>query len=142
MLMLHLKQCGKSLSQATRVAQPKLSSTETRESFGPVSAGSGGQGLKESRRKAGHAKMQKNSSIAHTSSPKENSPETDHFGDQVATSSGSDPGSDAVGPIIMRWRDQTSHEEPWNVYHAGLSNELASQRNERMKKASNDNVLV
>lgn len=82
--------------------------------------------------------MQISSGGARTASSIEKSPETINTGSPVDTSSGSDLVSDTVGPIIMRWRGETSREEPWNVYHAGSGNEVIGQRNQRMKEADND----
>lgn len=82
--------------------------------------------------------MQIRSGGARTASSIEKSPETINTGSPVDTGSGSDLVSDSVGPIIMRWREETSREEPWNVYHAGWSNEVIGQLNQRTKEAETD----
>ena len=46
----------------------------------------------------------------------------------VDTGGGSDLGSDTLGPIFMRYREETSREEPWSVFYVGHGNENVTRR--------------
>lgn len=83
-----------------------------------------------------------NSVSAHTALPIEKSPHSNKPGSPVDTGDGSDLASDTVGPIFMRWREETSREEPWDVYHVGLGIEIITQCNQKREKACNNNILA